>query len=154
MKTKTFIITVALIGSIGTAAFAHKDVSGIIKERMDGMMAMGKALKSVGNMFKGKTEFDATKIGAASDIVLEHASGIEKLFPDTKESREGKGSEALPIVWSKRDEFLAIAKELEKRAAELKAVAASGDKNKTRASFANLAKSCSSCHADYRKPKK
>ncbi len=153
MKTRTILITVTLASSMAVAAFAHKNVTGIIKERMDGMMAMGKALGSVADMFKGKTKYDAAKVGSAAEIVLGHAVNIDKLFPDTKASREGKGSDALPVVWEKRDVFLAMAKELEKRAGELKTVSATGDEKAVRMSFGKLAKTCGTCHTDYRKPK-
>jgi len=154
MKIRTLLVTATIGSATIAAAFAHGGATGIVKERMDGMMAMGKALTSVGDMFKGKSEFNPEKIAAAADIVKLHAVNIDKLFPDTKASRTGKGTEALPTVWNDRDGFLAIAVELEKRADELNAIAATGDKRKIRIGFAKVSKSCASCHTDYRKPKK
>ena len=148
-------LTMAAIFVAGTviAAYGHGGATGIVKERMDGMMAMGKALSVVADMFKGKTGFDGVKIGDAAKIVRAHAAEIDGLFPDTEASRKGKGTEALPAVWDKRSDFTAIAVELEKRAAELEVISVSGDQNAIRVGFAAMAKTCSACHADYRKKK-
>lgn len=153
MKLKTLFIAGALLTGAAVAAFAHGDATGIVKERMHGMMAMSKALKSVGDMFKGKTEFNAQGVEEAADIVLQHTIAIDKLFPDTEASRNGKGTEAIPAIWEDRKGFLAIATELEKRTTELKKVAASGNQDQIRASFGVMAKSCGACHQDYRKKK-
>ena len=154
MNTKALILAAGLASATIAAAFAHGDATGIVKERMDGMMAMGKALSAVGDMFKGKTEFKPEQVGVAADIILSHTTELDKLFPDTQASRKGKGTEALPTIWSDRNGFLAIAAELESRAKELKALAETGDKRKIRIGFAKVAKSCAACHTGYRKPKK
>ncbi len=153
MKWKSILFAGAIVTGAAVGAFAHGDATGIVKERMHGMMAMSKALKSVADMFKGKTEFNAQGVEEAADIVLQHTSNIEKLFPDTEASRNGKGTGAIPAIWEDREGFLAIATELEKRATELKKVAASGNQDQIRASFGVMAKSCGACHQDYRKKK-
>jgi len=154
MKTKILIIATSVAVALTVAAFAHGGAAGIVKQRMDGMMAMGKALTAVGDMFKGKVKFDPEQVSGSADIVREHAAKMGKLFPDTKASREGKGTEALPVIWEKMDEFLALADDLDARAVDLKAVSQTGDKRKIRIEFAKLSRTCASCHTDFRKPKK
>ena len=153
MNAKAFLLASTIILSTAIVAFAHGGATGIVKERMDGMMAMGKALGSVGDMFKGKTKFNVEQVKAAADILLQHSANIDKLFPDTEASRTGKGTEAIPAVWEDREGFLAIAVELQKRSADLKKVAATNDQNQIRASFVAMAKTCGGCHQDYRKKK-
>ena len=153
MKNRTLIATVTAMSLITAAAFAHGGATGIVKERMDGMMAMGKALGSVANIFKGEAKYDVGNIEAAAAIIKEHALEIEKLFPDTHDSRKGKGTEALPSIWENQDDFNAIARELAKRSDEMAEVAKTNDEAQLKASFANLAKTCSGCHRDYRKSK-
>jgi len=153
MKLTTIIFAGAIFTGAAVGALAHGDATGIVKERMHGMMAMGKALGSVADMFKGKTKFNAQGVEEAADIVLQHTATIDKLFPDTDASRNGKGTEAIPAIWEDRKGFLAIATELEKRATELRRVAASGNQDQIRTSFGAVAKSCSACHQDYRKKK-
>jgi cytochrome c556 len=153
MNKKT--LTVAAVVSALTigVAFAHGGATGIVKERMDGMMAMGKALATVADMFKGKTSYTPAKVAASADIVAGHALEMKKLFPDTKASRQGKGTEALPLVWQNLEEFMALADQLADDATQLKRLAETGSQQDVRAAFGKVAKNCSACHRDYRKPK-
>ena len=144
----------ALAITLAVGAFAHGGATGIVKERMDGMMAMGKAMTNVGDMFKGKSSFDGQQIEKAAQNIKLHAAEIGRLFPDTDKSRKGTGTEALPSVWDNNQEFLALAKELEERSLELEELAKTGDKRKIRVGFAKVSKTCDSCHTDFRKPKK
>ena len=147
------VVSLTVSVTLAVAALAHTGATGIVKERMDGMMAMGKALGVVADMFKGKTSFDAAKVSASAKVVEGHAADMVALFPDTKASREGKHTEALPSVWESNDEFVALAVALEKKSADLAQVAASGDQSQIRRSFGEMARVCSACHQDYRKPK-
>ena len=144
---------IAASALVAAGADAHKGATGIVKERMDGMMAMGKALGTVADMFKGKTSFNSEQVAAAAKIVEGHAAEMVALFPDTKASREGKGTEALPAIWENKGEFAALAAALEKKSAELAIVAASNDQDQIRRAFGEMAKTCSACHEDYRKAK-
>ena len=154
MKNTGIILGASAIAiTLAVGAFAHGGATGIVKERMDGMMAMGKALGTVADMFKGKTAFDADQVAAAAKIVEGHSAEMGALFPDTKASREGKGTEALPSIWENKDEFLALASALESKSADLAKVAASNDQSQIRRAFGEMAKTCSACHSDYRKAK-
>lgn len=153
MKKKTLAACILIAGAgCSAVAFAHGGATGIVKERMDGMMAMGKALGIVADMFKGKTSFNAAQVTSAAKTVEIHAAEMIELFPDTKHSRQGKGTEALPAIWQDKDEFNALARLLETKSQELGQIAASGDQVQVRRAFAEAAKVCSACHQDYRKP--
>lgn len=153
MKNRTLIVTATAMSLITAVAFAHGGATGIVKERMHGMMMMGKALSTIADMFKGKTEFEPGQIEAASAEIRQHALEIEKLFPDTEASRKGKSTEALPQIWENKDEFGKLAQELAARSQELEELAKTGDKRQIRVGFAKLSKTCAACHTDYRKPK-
>ncbi len=111
MNTKTRgwllagILTVA-----GTAGvFAHGGATGIVKDRMDGMLAMGDVVKSLSNMFRaGQYDAEAVKAGAA--IIKQHSGEqLLDLFP------EGSGSapsEAKPAIWSDWEAFSKLAEDL------------------------------------------
>ncbi len=116
-------------------------------------LAMGKAMGSVADMFKGKRPFDAADVATAGDDIIKHSARLGELFPDTEASRLGKHTAALPAIWQDKDAFLSLATELKQRAESLKAAASTGDQDKIKAAFAKTAKSCSSCHADFRKKK-
>ena len=157
MKYKTLTITtvcaVLAIGGFMQSAAGHGGATGIVKERMDNMVIMGKALGAVADMIKGKRSFDADVVSKTGDTIIHHSKDLGRLFPDTKASRHGKHSAALPVVWEKNDEFLALAKSLEEKADILKTVAATGDLKKVKIAFGQTAKTCSACHADFRKKK-
>ena len=148
----TICATVAIAGLIQTAA-GHNGATGIVKERMDGMVVMGKALGAIADMFKGKRDFDAKTVAQSGDTLIKHAKTLGDLFPDTKASRPGKHSAALSVVWEKNDAFLALAKSLGEKAEGLKLAADSGDQQKVKMAFGQTAKVCSACHEGFRKPK-
>ena len=153
MNSKTLTIATASVAITLGAAFAHGGATGIVKERMDGMMAMGKALNVVADMFKGISPYTPAKVAESADIVRSHALEMKQLFPDTKASREGKGTEALPVVWQNLEDFMTLADQLGHNADQLKLASQSGEQQGVRAAFSKLAKTCSACHRDYRKPK-
>ena len=151
-KTATIFGAGALAIALMVTAFAHSGATGIVKKRMDGMMAMGKAMGTVADMFKGKTPFDRAKVVTSAAIVKNHAAEMARLFPNTKASRNGKGTEALPAIWERNEDFVALTKALKARAIQLAKTSENGDLQAVRGSFARLAGTCSSCHKDYRKP--
>ncbi len=134
-------------------ALGHGGATGIVKQRMDDMVAMGKAMGSIADMFKGKRMFLASDVAKAGDIIKGHSAELGRLFPDTKASRQSPHSDALPSVWEKNSEFLALAKKLGERADSLRKAAATNDQNIIRAAFAKTAKVCSACHEGFRKKK-
>ena len=149
----TTIYATIVVAGLTQKAASHVDATGIVKERMDGMVVMGKALGAIADMFKGKSDFDAKIVTQSGDTLIKHAKTLGVLFPDTKASRPGKHSAALSVVWEKSDAFLALAKSLGEKAEDLKLAAASGDQQKVKMAFGQTAKVCSACHEGFRKPK-
>lgn len=147
------LLAIAL-GTFTTAvAYAHGGASGIVKERMDAMGVMGKAMKAVGEMFKGQTSYDADAIQAAAESVAQHAQDIPGLFPDSDASRHGKATEALPVIWEQKDRFDALSADMLRESRGLASIAHNEDKRAVRLQFAKTAKICSVCHTAFRKPK-
>ncbi|WP_282605664.1 cytochrome c [Pelagibius sp. Alg239-R121] len=134
-------------------AYAHGGATGIVKERMDAMEVMGKAMKTVGEMFKGQTDYDANAIQAAAGLVSQHAQEIPVLFPDSEASRGSKHSEALPVIWEQKDKFDGFAADMLRESKALSVIARDGEQRAVRLQFAKTAKVCSSCHTAFRKPK-
>ena len=157
MKFKTLGITTICAtfayGGLIQSAASHTGATGIVKERMDNMMSMGKALGAVADMFKGKRKFDPKVVSQTGDILIKHSQSLSKLFPNTKASRGGSHTAALPAIWEKNDAFNELAKSLEEKAEILKLVPAGGDMKKIKIAFGQTAKVCSACHSDFRKKK-
>ncbi len=81
-----------------------------VQARSQLMKDMGKAMKTMGPMFKGSVDYDPAVVREAAATIESH-SGIEitKLFP--KGSLTDK-SEALPTIWEDWDTFTKYADDL------------------------------------------
>ena len=147
------VVTLSVVvASISLTAFAHGGATGIVKERMDAMEVMGKAMKSVGAMIKGQAAYDPAGIEAAAEVIAQHARDIPTLFPDSHESRHGKVTDALPAIWEQKDRFDQLAADMLREAQTLSANAQEAEKRTVRLQFAKTAKVCSACHTAFRKP--
>ncbi len=125
MKKQTIFAGCMLaISGLSTLALAHGGATGIVKERMDGMMAMSKVVKSLSAMMRGDTEYDADAVKDGAAIIKSHAGEtLTALFPEGSASDE---SEAKPEIWSDWESFSAYAKQLSVFADGLAAAADNG----------------------------
>lgn len=123
MRAKTWIASVA-VASIGMAAWAHNGATGIVKDRMDGMSAMGRVVKELSPMMRGQIPYDADQVRAAADVMILHAGEqMTRLFP---EGSGGMPSAALPSVWGEWEEFSDLAEQLQSYAEGMKIGAENG----------------------------
>ena len=102
----------------------------------------------MGDMVKGKTEFDAERfevlaqrLAALSEMPLEGFSVEGSDKGDTKARAE---------VWSQWDDFAAGMQQFEKNAQELASVASSGDLEQIKPAFAAVGKTCKGCHDNFK----
>lgn len=132
-------------------ALAHMGATGVVKQRMDMMVSLGKAMKSLNAMIRGKTTFDPTAVAGTAKQVQSHSAQMVKLFP--------KGSmhmlsEARPEIWSDWEGFERLASSLGVEAGRLADAGATGDRKAVATQFRRMGKICSSCHKDFRSKKK
>lgn len=108
-KTVTYFIAAGLtVTSI--AAIAHGGATGVIKERMDAMVDMKDSMKTVSDMFKGKTPYDAEQVKAAADVIKGHSGeALTSLFPQGSLQHP---SEAKAIIWEEWERFSGLANRL------------------------------------------
>ncbi|MFT6304551.1 MAG: cytochrome c556 [Granulosicoccus sp.] len=153
--------TAVLLGILIIAGqiMAHSGAMGIVKERMDGMSILGDHAKSVGNMLKGKTPFQIAVVQEAAQSFVTHGEQIPNLFPNTKESREGAETEALPVIWDNWENFTALATQFTEDSQKLLTLSgvlstdsqsAEDQSRAVRAAFFRSSKSCSACHERFR----
>lgn len=101
------------------AAIPHSGATGVIKQRMDGMVMLGNQLKLLNPMFSGITELNLGAAKAASEIITQHGgAAMSDLFPT--DSISGP-SEAIPAIWERWNEFEKLAADLEKYGQEFSA---------------------------------
>jgi len=107
---KNSIIGVVLASTVAATAFAHSGATGIVKKRMDAMMAMGTAVKTIAPMMRSEIEYDASAILAAAEIFSDHSGqAMTNLFP---EGTGGGASTATSDIWTNATEFAALAQQL------------------------------------------
>ncbi|MGE3065152.1 MAG: cytochrome c [Hyphomicrobiaceae bacterium] len=142
------LAVVAAIAVGATVAYAQN--VDAIKKRQDAMDAMDDATKPPINMLKGTEPFDLAKVQAALATYQAEAAKAKDFFPD--DSKTGKDTEALPVIWTKKTEFLA---HFDKLAADAKAASAAITNEATfKSEFNKIMRDCVACHKEYRAPSK
>ncbi|APX89022.1 hypothetical protein BV394_04170 [Brevirhabdus pacifica] len=111
MKTKNLWAAAAATLAIATAAGAHNGATGIVKERMEAMGAMGKVMKTLAPMMRGEAKYDAEQVREGARTLRQHSGdeGLTRLFPD---GTTGKPSEASPAIWERPEDFARLADRL------------------------------------------
>ena len=141
-----FLTSLAL--GLAGYALAHSGATGIVKTRMDQMMEIGTAMKTIGQMIQGKTDFNSEAAQIAANAVAANAKAIPDLFPKGSDKAP---SEAVAAIWENWEEFVAIAAQMENEATALSSAAgAASNAQALQPLFAKLGKTCSSCHSKFR----
>jgi cytochrome c556 len=140
--TKTMIASAILVAG---AAFAEVEpTTPEVIARQDLMKSFGGAAKALGGMAKGEVAYDAAAAETAKQTLIAGAAEIEAKF---KANVEDAGSEALPAVWEKWDDFLADAKALGDAATALDIASA----ETIGAGMGAIGGTCKDCHTEFRK---
>jgi cytochrome c556 len=140
------IVSVVAALAVG-ATFAYGQNVGVIKQRQEAMKAVGTAAKEPGLMMKGEAPFDLTKVQASLKAYQEHARKLEDLYPD--DAKTGGDTAALPVIWEKKQEFIAGYQKLQKDAAT--AAAAIKDEASFKTEWPKVMSNCGTCHKVFRK---
>lgn len=152
------LLSAAFVGFTGQS-IAHSGASGIVKERMEAMKTLADHARNVGDMLKRKTPFDLSVVEAASSAFISHGERMPALFPDTKKSRNGPKTEALPAIWSNWADFTKIAAQFTEDSRVMsslveelgnKSLSATDQNRAVRAAFFKASRNCSGCHERFR----
>ena len=112
---------------------------------MDGMSAIAENMKTLGQMAKGATEFDAAMARSAAATIAEHASATPGLFEANETDPK---SEARPEIWTNFEDFAAKATELEAIATGFST--SINEPSDFNAAMGALGANCKSCHSVHR----
>ncbi|MCS0504154.1 c-type cytochrome [Ancylobacter mangrovi] len=137
-----------VVATLSFAAFATTAVvaqSDVAKQREALMKEYGKATKAVGGMLRGATPFDLATVQSTLDLYAKNAKTLPTLFPEGS----GEGTDALPAIWEKKDEFEALFTKL--AADSVAARAAITDEASFKANFPGVIRTCGTCHDSFRK---
>lgn len=107
---------------LSAAVFAHGNATGIVGERMMGMMMLSEQVKLLTPMLSAGGAVDGAALGKAASMIEMHAGpAMTKLFP---EGSLDNPSEARPEIWERWQEFSDYAEQLAALGAELRKSAA------------------------------
>ena len=148
MKNKILLIIFIVASFFNTNFIAHsgESIEEIIKGRKAIFSNNAKLAKRVNILLK---DFEVEE---AEPIILEMSKNYENLlnyFPEN--SKEGYGTEALPIIWEEKDAFNALMQKAADDMLQLVKVMEEVDDIQT--TFKKLVwANCNACHSRYRKP--
>jgi cytochrome c556 len=144
------VLGLALVAGVlgASVAIAADDP---IKQRKELMKGNGASLKGVVAMLKGEKPYDGAAVGKAMKDIGASVATFVTLFP--KGSETGGETAAKPEIWTSKDEFDAIAKDLEAATAKA-ATAAGGGLDSFKTAFGPVGKACKACHEKFREEKK
>lgn len=138
----------ALFAPLGAAA--HEGAEGVVMQRMEMMKSMGKNMKALNAMARGKAPMDAKAIAAAATELRGHSAMLPKMFP---EGTNKPPSEAKPEIWQDWDKFRRLWTQLNEKASVLAESGKAGDHKTLAKAFRGVGKVCSSCHKAFRSKK-
>lgn len=118
-----------------------------ILTRKQVMSNVGAATKALGNMIRGRSEFNTATAEQAMRSLASSAAAFPHYFPEGSET--GGETEALPIIWDQKDDFTALAYKME-AAAVAGIAAAKADLEALKGAFGAVAGTCKTCHQTYR----
>ncbi|BAQ71053.1 cytochrome c [Rhodovulum sulfidophilum] len=142
-RRMTRVTIFALAAAAATLAHAADATDPAVKARQEAMETIGKNMKSIADMAKGKADFDAQAAGAAAAVIAETADKVPGLFETRADDPE---SEAKPAIWDDFGDFT-------EKSEALQAAAGSADMaslDALRNSVGEIGRTCKSCHDDYR----
>jgi len=148
MKNKILLIIFIVASFFNTNFIAHSEesIEDIIKGRKAIFSNNAKLAKRVNILLK---DFEVEE---AEPIILEMSKNYENLlnyFPEN--SKEGYGTEALPIIWEEKDAFNALMQKAADDMLQLAKVMEEVDD--IQATYKKLMwANCNACHSRYRKP--
>ena len=148
MKNKILLIIFIVASFFNTNFIAHSEesIEDIIKGRKAIFSNNAKLAKRV-NILLRDFEFEE-----AEPFILEMSKNYENLlnyFPEN--SKEGYGTEALPIIWEEKDAFNALMQKAADDMLQLAKVMEEVDD--IQATYKKLMwANCNACHSRYRKP--
>lgn len=149
-KLIKLLLILIILMSFMNQSFAHQGATGVVKERMDLMSAIGKDMKEVKKMLKGESAYDKEQMSLRILSIQKSAHKVNQLFPKGSLKHP---SEAKRSIWKNWDEFTGITEKLIRDSTKLSQVAETDDKRKIMKQFVTVAKNCRSCHKSFREKK-
>jgi len=121
-----------------------------VEYRRGAFEVMGWHFKQLGAMVKGNIPFDKAAFAKGSEVISFMSNVPLEGFVKGTATGEEKGSDAKPEIWKNFNDFSTKMIALQKESKTLAEVSKTGDETAMKKQFENTAKTCKSCHDDYR----
>ncbi|MEL6297687.1 MAG: cytochrome c [Pseudomonadota bacterium] len=142
-----FLSLIAAVGlATGITAAATAQNLDVIKERKAQFKQYLDFVKPGTAMVRGQAAFDLEKAKAFYAGIAENSTKFKGLFPD--DSKTGGKTEALPVIWEKKDDFLGRFDKLASDASA--AVESTTDEASFKGNWGKVLGNCGACHKVYR----
>jgi cytochrome c556 len=138
----------AAILAAGSVAAATSPAD-TIKARQENYKAIGKAFKAVRDELKNPTPSIAV-MQASGKTLDDLAPKLPSWFPAGTGPEAGVKTEALPVIWTKGDDFKAAAAKFASAAHAFNVAAQSGNIDAVKAAVPALGGSCKGCHDTFK----
>ena len=136
---------ITIVAAFMTASIsAHKHATGVVKERMDAMERMAKAMKAITRRIRDNREVELVRADARSIHTL--AQTMTSMFPPRSNQHP---SEALESIWQTWPDFEAKAQTLAVESEKLANAQAREAKSLATQARA-VSQACGRCHEKYR----
>lgn len=148
MKPIFSLFAFAIIAS-GLSGFAGAQAKpeDTIKSRKTSLTLVQTHMKDISAMLKGERPMDAALVAKNAALI----DTLAKSFPDGFPAGTGLGdTKAKPEIWSQPDRFKQMTSSYQAEAAKFNAVAKTSDVDNIKTQFGVLAKTCGTCHIDFR----
>ena len=150
-KIGHYLVPLAFVFSatgIQAADSAEKIAARAVEYRQGVMNVYAFNVTSMGDMVKGKTEFDAAAFARhAKDLAAAAQLDLLAGFPEDSINDDSDASDTIWLDW---DKFQKRHKDLQEQSAKLAEVAAGGDEAAMREQFGATGKTCKGCHDDFK----
>jgi cytochrome c556 len=152
MALKCVLTLFLILGLKTNFAIAHENSTGILKERMQLMKNLGKAMKDFSLILRAQNNYN---IESLSSIILEikvhSGENLTKLFLEKSKDIASKSD---PVIWDSWFDFSGIASDLFDESERLEKRLESFERlniSEVVKSFRSIAKTCKNCHSQFRR---
>ena len=145
---KLYYCFLSLILAVGSTCVQAGEIGDAVDYRQGIMNVLRYNVKSMGDMVKGKIEFDAA-IFARHSKDFAAASSLDLLagFPEDSLNDD---SDAKDTIWLDWETFQEKYKAMQEQSSKLVEIAGKGNEAEMKEQFGLAAKTCKSCHDDFK----
>ncbi len=152
MRTALLGMLAGFVLGVGVGAVAQPadKPENIVKYRLAVQQSLGRIMRAMGDVVKGKVSFTSRLPDQALALNLS-SKGLVEMFPAGTGADKLK-TRARPEIWRDWDTFQATAEKLVAETAKLVEVSKSGGFEAFKAQYKAVGKVCSACHKPFRTP--